>query len=178
MFEFMKNLFNKVNDKEARSLYDQLSNEFIDYINSDIKNSKIFWNTVTEEELDIIRYEYINELLIKNYLIHNKKYKYYDNFFKSYQNPEYKLFLSDFNIYRRGHLIEVCTESRSINYLIENIEKFRITCTKYSNKDLEYNYWKSIKDEETDSYDSQVVNYLYLKFKYNEVKTNSVLKKG
>lgn len=72
MFEFMKNLFNKVNDKEARSLYDQLSNEFIDYINSDIKNSKIFWNTVTEEELDIIRYEYINELLIKNYLIHNK----------------------------------------------------------------------------------------------------------
>ena len=51
---------------------------------------------IEQEELDIIRYEYINELLIKNYLIHNKKYKYYDNFFKSYQNPEYKLFLSDF----------------------------------------------------------------------------------
>jgi hypothetical protein len=53
MLEFMKNLFNKVNDEEARSLYDQLSNEFIDYVNLDTKNSEIFWNTVTKEELDM-----------------------------------------------------------------------------------------------------------------------------
>jgi hypothetical protein len=181
MFEFIKNLFNKkVDDKKAKFLYDELSNKFFSYINSDVNNSKKFWDTVTFEELDIVKYEYIKYELFK-YLISNDMQSTYDNFlkfFKSYQNPEYKLFLSDFNIYGKGSLIEVCAESRNINYLFENIEKFRITCTKYSNEDLEYNYWKSIKNKETDPYDSQIINYLYLKFKYDEAKTNNVLEKG
>lgn len=170
MFEFIKNLFKKVNDESAKSLYNELSNEFIGYINLDTKNSKEFWDIVTPEELDIIRYEYIESKLL------NQEYL---KFFKDYQNPVYRLFLSSFNIYGRGSLIKICTESRNINYLLKNIEKFRSICTKYSNEDLEYNYWESVKNRKLfDSYDNQILDYLYLKFKYNEIKTNNVLEEG
>lgn len=174
MFKFIKDLFKRLSDKEAKSLYNQLSDEFISYINSDTKNSKLFWNTVTNEELDIIRYEYICDSLIKNHL----RYKQHDEFlkfFKNYQNPEYQLFLSEFNLGGGGSLIEVCIESKNIDYLFRNIEKFRSVRTKYFNEDLEYNFWNRTI---IDSYDSQVLNYLYIKFKYNETKARNILEKG
>lgn len=167
LFEKLRNLFKKkITLEEAEELYYSILYSFDSYINDSEAPKEIkekFWNTITKDELDLIKYEYVRGSLIRSLpddKINSWQFyvDYFPRFLESRKLKNYLFMVRNLHFPFIVTKVLDCKSERRVLNILENLEKFRKTVEKY-NKDAQY--YHEIKDSVKSGYDKRVIDYVY-----------------